>query len=141
MVLVALASYWIPFAAAGPGGAASAPAWQYMVQPHIDQADGGWSGQEVRLLLTAAIWCLGGMLLLEVRALRIPPASVFRWQIGLSVLSTTLSIWILVALSQLPGEGTQAPGAVLACGATGAACLGTLVLATHRPPRSTEESG
>lgn len=132
MVLVALASYWLPVADAGPGGAASSPAWRYVVQPHIDQADATWSGHGLRLLVTAMIWCLGGTLLAAVRALRAPHDPIDRWQIALSGLSSTLSIWIFVALSRLPEDDPGTLGAVLACIATVAAWLGTMVLATQR---------
>jgi hypothetical protein len=126
MVVGAVASYAIPLSNGGPTDAASAPIWRYVVQPHIDSADSSWSGHGLRLLLTAAIWCLGGALLAAVRAVRTPTPFVSRWLIGLSVLSNGLSVWILIALNHQLGDGMRAPGAVLACVATGAAVIGTL---------------
>jgi hypothetical protein len=136
MLLGAIASYGIPLADAGPSGAAPVPIWRYVVQPHIDAADSSWSGHGLRLLMTATLWSLGGTLLTAVRSMRAAHPRVLRWQIGLSMVSSGLSIGILVALHRLLGESVRAPGAVLACVATGAALLGTLTRAFQRAKRS-----
>lgn len=136
MLLGAIASYGIPLSDAGPSGAAPVPIWRYVVQPHIDAADSSWSGHGLRLLMTATLWSLGGTLLTAVRAMRAPHPHVLRWQIGLSMASSGLSIGTLVALHRLLGDGARAPGAVLACVATGAAVLGTLTRAFQRAKRS-----
>jgi hypothetical protein len=136
LLLGAVASYGIPLADAGSSGAAPAPIWRYIVQPHIDAADSAWSGHGLRLLLTATLWCLGGALLTTVRAMRAPHPRLLRWQIGLSGLSSSLSIGILVAMHRLLGESVCAPGVVLACIATGAALIGTLTLASQGLKRS-----
>ncbi|HEY1011229.1 MAG TPA: hypothetical protein VGE07_00910 [Herpetosiphonaceae bacterium] len=130
----ALASYAVPIADAGTGLLHESPVRHFLFRPHIDNLESSWGGQPVRLLLMATIWCLATTLIMAVGARRNPRTAASRWLVALSLASTGLSVGVLVALRDYLGEGAMAPGAILACGLTGGALLGALILNHRRPP-------
>lgn len=137
VVLVsALVSYWIPLYDDVAEMRYAGPFLRYISRPHIDRLDASWSGQFMRLLLTATIWCLGSTLVLAIRVWLDPRPSLSRWLTGMSLVSTGMSIWVLVEIQDLLWDGARAPGVVTACAASGVAFIGTLVMEYHCAKRS-----